>query len=559
VVVLAFVQVYNIAGSYVVLVPSLFYGVLVKGTSGCGELPGAVLSSIRFLVVAWLAKATMGLVVDATALAWRDALTRRFQQEYCRNANVYYLLRLRPDVDNPDQRITQEAREFTSILAVLLCTLGQALFAILWYSFQTWRITGWRGPVMMHVFSLTAALVSKSAASPIAGLAARADAAEGDFRRQHVQLLTSIEQVAQSGFATAEASLLDGSFGAVLALRWAIVVRSFLLSLITCFFDYAGSIANYLVVGISMCSGAYSDATPEQLVRILSQGSGFAISIAAGYSQIVDCAGQASVLAGQAGRLADLWRSLAEVRAEIQAQFHFEQTRGQRVLTDTSRAHAPAPAPPLIECTGLSVTVPGLGRELLRDVSFAVPRNSSLFIKGPSGCGKSSLLRVLRGLWPITAGTVRSVPVLSDTTAGASCATCLFVPSETYFLFGATLRQQLAYPLSVAVGDEAALGAIGAVGLGAELGRLGGLDEPRSDWSTRLSLGQRQRLAIARLFVHRPTLAILDEATSGVGVVAEGDLYQKLKLLGMSIITLGHLPSLDALHDRVLCISGHHV
>merc|ERR1719330_1588922 len=108
----------------------------------------------------------------------------------------YQLLLLRPEVDNPDQRIAQEVDIFTKGVAEVLTTMSQAIFSILWYSYQTGAITGWQGPAMIHAYAIGTALLTALAASPIPSRVAAANAAEGDFRRSHVELQIAAEQVA---------------------------------------------------------------------------------------------------------------------------------------------------------------------------------------------------------------------------------------------------------------------------------------------------------------------------------------------------------------------------
>ena len=540
------VQAYNVAGFYAVLVPSLFYGALADGKEGCPKIPAALSTACVYLGATVLAKAVMRLLTEATALMWRDALTRRLQARYLDDAALYQLRLRQPDVDNPDQRIVREVDSFTTGLATLLCTVFQALFAVMWYSYQTLTITGWPGPLLFYGYFVLSGLLTKLVASPIASIVARTEAAEGSYRLMHVQAALSSEAVAFSGRGKVESASLVGLFRQVLQLRWSLVARHLALNLVTCFFDYAGSIMNYLVIGLAICSGMYSGLKPDEIVQIVSKGSGFAISLVYGFTQIVDCASQASALAGHTRRVAALWHSLAKNEEDTASVRSTERVAGSRVQISDSASS------PLVECTAVSVVVPSSQLELLSGVSFAVQPGERLLVAGANGCGKSSLLRVLRGLWPVSGGVVRCVPAVGE--GVGTGATCMFMPQTALVLTEATLLDQLAYPLAPEglLGEQEAAAALELVGLSALSARVGGMQVRHSNWLELVSPGQQQLLALARIFVHRPALVFLDEATSSISVAAEATVYGHLQARGIAVVTVGHRASLEALHDTAL-------
>ena len=162
------------------------------------------------------------------------------------------------------------------------------------------------------------------------------------------------------------------------------------------------------------------------------------------------------------------------------------------------------------------------GNVLVEDLSFELERGGALLVTGHNGAGKSSIFRCLGGLWRLPKGTITK-PELSQV---------LYMPQKPYCVVG-TLSAQLAYPESESTISERELSALLArVGL-SHLVKHEGVSKP-VNWDDQLSLGEQQRLAMARLFFHKPTFAVLDECTSGVSASMEAYFYEELQRLGIT-------------------------
>lgn len=191
------------------------------------------------------------------------------------------------------------------------------------------------------------------------------------------------------------------------------------------------------------------------------------------------------------------------------------------------------------------------GDVLVEALSFSLKPGDHLLVVGPNGCGKSSLFRILGGLWPVYGGTVRKPPF----------SQIFYIPQRPYLSRG-SLRQQITYPDSLrqvrARGvTDAELEKILAI-LGLEhLPTLydDGWDA-EAEWRDVLSGGLQQRVAMARLFYHRPKYAILDECTSSVTLDTEKVMYDTAKSLGITLMTVSHRRSLWKYHERILQFDG---
>ena len=188
---------------------------------------------------------------------------------------------------------------------------------------------------------------------------------------------------------------------------------------------------------------------------------------------------------------------------------------------------------------------PGSNNLIIRDLSLSINDNESLLVVGPSGCGKTSLLRMISGLWEPENGLIQK-PKTGD---------LLFIPQKPYMILG-SLREQLCYPTQVdKFSDDHLISVLNEVNLKSLSDRYPNLDI-KQDWPRILSLGEQQRLAFARLLLNSPQFAVLDEATSALDIDTEKHLYNLLKRRELSIISVGHRPTLKDFHQNVLELNG---
>ena len=180
--------------------------------------------------------------------------------------------------------------------------------------------------------------------------------------------------------------------------------------------------------------------------------------------------------------------------------------------------------------------------QALKDCTTSVAKGEVVVVCGPSGSGKSTLIRAIAGIWPFGQGKV-SVP------ANASVMT---LPQRPYLPIG-SLAAAVSYPAEPGTFDDSQNGALlTAVGLPALAGRVA----EEAHWSRTLSLGEQQRIGIARAILHAPDTLLLDEATASLDEPAEAALYQLLheRLPNATVMSIGHRSTLAAFHKRRLTL-----
>ena len=465
-------------------------------------------------------------------IRWRRWLTETYLDRWLTEANHYRMQLLGDAADNPDQRIAEDVRQFidAGILPIGLNLLN-AVVTLGSFAFILWNLSA---AAPLHVFGLKydipgyllwAALIYAVVGTIFTHLIGLALIAlnfqqqryEADFRFNLVRVRESSEQIALLNGERAERDGLLLRFGNVVANWMAIMSRQKKLTFLTAGYRQAAVVFPYIMVSPAYFAGVV------QLGGLMQTANAF--------GQVQDAL---SVFV-------NIYRSLAEWRAVVERLAGFDQS--------IVAARAAASTPPVI------TLAPGDASAVtLKDVAVRLPQGTPLvsasnvsiklgehvLVSGPSGSGKSTLFRALAGIWPFGSGTI-TVP---------KNARVMMLPQRPYFPI-APLAAAVAYPAERGSYDEAKIAElISAVGLPALAARI----EEEAHWNRMLSLGEQERLGLARALLFEPDFLFLDEATASLDEPGEETLYQLLhrRLPRTTIVSIGHRSTLAAFHQRRL-------
>lgn len=545
------------------------------------------------------------------AIAWRNWLTGRVLDLYFDN-KVYYALERqsgggikvygettagldaslqtnKEDVDNPDQRISEDIRSFTEFSLTFFLTLVTSTIDLVAFSFILFSIMP-QLFVAIFGFAFLGTFATICVGRILIRLNYESLAKEADFRFSLVRVRENAESIAFYAGEAVEERETFRRFAYVIKNMTQINFAQMKLDFVTTGYNYVTWILPIIVVAPEYFAGNVE-------LGVISQASAAFGHILDDLSIVINSFTDVAAFSAGIDRLFSFMRaiqvlnpdrdigSLLSSSPRDDAAFlghhvsrNMETYKAENTISvkefDPRRRSGPdlaSSATTILSIQDMRLVTPDMSRVLIDNLNVTLSQGRNLLIAGPSGAGKSSLLRAIAGLW--SSGTGEIVRPSSEY--------IYFLPQRPYCPPG-SLRDQLLYPstemsfrseaetssdqspkdrrrLERDWSDEDLLHVLDSVDLPDLASRSGGLGAIL-DWSNTLSLGEQQRLAFGRLVINRPTLVVLDESTSALDVLAEKKMYTLLKDLStemdgrLTYVSVGHRPTLLAYHDLKLSV-----
>ncbi|KAJ4306988.1 ATP-binding cassette long-chain fatty acid transporter pxa2 [Collariella sp. IMI 366227] len=487
------------------------------------------------------------------ALRYRTRLTQYIHDKYLSKLTFYGISALDDRIKNPDQVIGVDVNKFSNSLSELYSNLAKPFLDMTIYTISLSKSVGGEGVVFMSLLVQLSSSLMRALTPPFGKYVADEARLEGEYRFQHSRLIDHSEEVALYAGHEAEKNTLDRGYFTLIKHTNYLLRQRFYHAFME---DY---VMKYFwgALGLMLCSVPVFVKLPGHVTMNMGDRTEsfvtnrrMLVSASDAFGRVMFSYKEIMELAGYTSRVS----SLLDVMDDIQ-KGHYEKNLVSKSGTENNAARLQGRGKVVVSNDIRFLDVPIIspnGDVLVPALSFALQQGDHLLVVGPNGCGKSSLFRILGGLWPVYGGTVHKPP-FSD---------IFYIPQRPYLSKG-SLRQQIIYPDGVrtmrakGVTDADLLGILRILSLEhlLDLYPDEGWDA-EAEWRDVLSGGLQQRVAMARLFYHRPRYAILDECTSSVTLETEKVMYDTAKALGVTLMTVSHRRSLWKYHTHILQFDG---
>jgi putative ATP-binding cassette transporter len=473
-------------------------------------------------------------VRQSLEIRWRRSLTEHYVERWI-DARAYVQSRLHAGaIDNPDQRIQEDVRDFVASALGLSLSLLSAIATLvsfgglLWRQSSEWPIrlagTEFQVPGLMiwvavvyAGFSMWLTHVVGRRLVPINFDRLRVEA---DFRYGLVRFRDNVEGVVLSRGESAERTGALARFGGVIRNWWQLIRAQRNLTLTTTGLGHANEMVPMLV------------AAPAYFAHLITLGSIAQIRIAYGH------------VSGALIWFVNAYQEIARWRANIERLAAFAEVMDttEREQAEPRIAVAKGRAAEL-RLEDLRLDAPD-GTPVIAGANARLRAGERVAVTGASGAGKTILLRAIAGIWPFGSGRVE-VPQRDR---------LLFVTERPYLPLG-SLRAAICYPApDGSFPDDRIRETLHLLGLGHLEGRLDAV----LPWDDELSDHERQRLAFVRVLLHEPEWLFLDKATSALDEATERRVYELLaeRLPDTAVVTATHRPAVVGYHARRWTIAG---
>ncbi|XP_035386433.1 ATP-binding cassette sub-family D member 3a isoform X4 [Electrophorus electricus] len=495
------------------------------------------------------------LGLNELKLCFRERLTKHLYEEYLKGYTYYKMGNLDNRIANADQLLTQDVEKFCNSVVDLYSNLSKPLLDIGLYIFKLTTAIGAQGPATMMAYLLISGLFLTRLRRPIGKMTVTEQKYEGEYRYVNSRLITNSEEIAFYNGNVREKQTIHATFKKLVDHLHNFIFFRFSMGMVDSIIaKYLATVVGYLVVSrpfLNLTHPRHIHSTHAELLEDYYQSGRMLLRMSQALGRIVLAGREMTRLSGFTTRITELMKVLKELNSGKYERTMVSQSEkdGLEKLILQPGSGQIIHIDNIIKFEHTPLVTPN-GDILIKDLTFEVKSGTNVLVCGPNGCGKSSLFRVLGELWPLFGGN------LTKPERGK----LFYVPQRPYMTLG-TLRDQVIYPDTYedqkkkGISDHVLKEYLDNVQLGHILDREGSWNTVQ-DWMDVLSGGEKQRMAMARLFYHKPQFAILDECTSAVSVDVEDYIYSHCRKVGITLFTVSHRKSLWKHHEIYLHMDG---
>lgn len=540
-----------------------FNGQVVKSIVSRNRKEFIARAIVEFGLMMWpmsIVNNSLKLTINALALSFRERLTKHAHNQYLDGITFYKLSNLDNRLQNADQLLTQDIDKFSENLSHLYSDIAKPVVDIFLFAYKLGEAIGNEAPFFMIGYFVISGVLLRAFSPPFGRYTAAEQKLEGDFRFAHSRIITHSEEIAFYRGGQREKQVVNSAFEKISDH----VRKVYTLRFLNGIFDsvlvkYCATMTAYYLLARPVFDPRYAtkhmgfDNDPTKLMEDYSRNSSYLINLSQAVGRLILTGRDLTRFAGYTSRVAELFDVLSNVREgkyKRTMMSNEEGGGGVNKLVDTTLTEGKILVQDgVIIFDHVPIVTPN-SDVLVKDLSFKVSTGMNCLISGPNGCGKSSLFRILGDLWPLFGGNVTK----------PTADKLFYVPQKPYLPLG-TFRDQVIYPdtqseaAAKGYDDEELMRLLDTVHLGYLVEREGGWNTVH-DWADVLSGGEKQRVAMARLFYHKPQFAILDECTSAVSVDIEALMYEHARKVGITLFTVSHRTSLIRHHEYLLRFDG---
>eukprot|EP00928_Gymnodinium_smaydae_P043683 TRINITY_DN29222_c1_g1_i1.p1 TRINITY_DN29222_c1_g1~~TRINITY_DN29222_c1_g1_i1.p1 ORF type:complete len:620 (+),score=84.83 TRINITY_DN29222_c1_g1_i1:219-2078(+) len=459
---------------------------------------------------------------------------------------------------DPETRLTDDIRSFSESFTDLSIKASYPLLELVCLGGTLTQVAGLGNSSLLYGYLIGASIVIRSMMPDFHTLQMKVSEADGRLKFWHSRIRAHAESIAFFGGGHSESQGAAQQFEKVLSLSmYRKRVQHFFDCVRECIVDIgSNAVQNHLRFDFAVNS--FTNATVDGVAKLAGQQHMIwdtNEALRKNVKELIEIFDSCNTLSGTIQRLAEMDDQISRKELPLKPQ-DSEDTAHSTSSTDSKLGTRS-----VLQLKNVDIVTPG-GLCLSRGITADVMQSKRMFVTGPNASGKTALFRVLAGLWPLEKGTVDVKGKI------------VFVPQKPYSVTG-TLLDQVLYPeclppWSACEEEESiakrrteveqhALELLRLVQIDYLVDRWAEKDLEGAvkvkgwyaiqEWEKTLSLGEQQRLGIARMLHKKPDFAVLDECTDAVSVDVERTLYEICVQKGINCVTISKRLGLEDFHE----------